>query len=583
MTTLFGKLTTGLTALHLVLCAATALAEPPRKPGGQIKQGKWVGYVQPDGSPDAIALTMDCFLVQPDDQRESPRLNLLFKLGLGGYGTPEYESQIFEALDYNYEEGLLTLDNPRNDMLITASVYASPRTQMEGRVVFRSSALAGKLFLDHQTDEPGGTPPKPPPLAPLLAGQYEGLCGDEKAVLQLETGRDLIPDASPSPAGLEHYQITGAVGVENGQCSSVNGPDRPIFCVDHGFSSGTYDFVGRKLFLTGTHETEDCAREEDGLSCRIRFVSKDPNERLPVERSCRFRRPKPAAAPFKAARRRFHVTPSAAEKAPLPKSAPPLSKALVAAANGSFLGYLHHEGRDVYQPVRLNVVATASTDNLHVENNVFVSVLGILYFSRGVSDDFATFHFDRRVLYVVPGYSLGSRDSDTFLQVSQWTNGFVSGVWYSHAYGRIGTFEAVKGTALPPLPVEARVIESAAGVFRGPDERSQGGRDYWDARVVFSRQPTRTEKHTIFLQGNYRLHAGGVPWPTRRISQGTYDFYTGAVAWLLDDPNGDAKLVTGFVDGPDMLKLFWPNDRVWAVSVLDRFFGSHRRHGRSRE
>ena len=260
-------------------------AAPARVPGGEIKTGKWVGYLKADDSQDAIALTLDVFLVKPDKLDESPRLTLLFKLGLGGYLSGEYESEMFDDLQYDFDQGLLTLDESRNEMVVNAVVYSSPKTQMEGKVYWRSAPTPATLFLEYQDPDDDGSVPKAatPLLAPSLAGQYEGTCGKEKAVLQLETAKGLTLELPFPTTGLHHYKLTGVMGVENGLCPQVNSPDRPQWCVDHAFSSGSYDFFQRKIYLAGMLETEECTRDRDELTCGMRLLSKTSESSEVVE------------------------------------------------------------------------------------------------------------------------------------------------------------------------------------------------------------------------------------------------------------------------------------------------------------
>ncbi len=558
-------------------------ALPERAPGGEIKKGKWIGYLKPDDSRDAIALTLDVYLVKPDDIDESPRLTLLFKLGLGGYLSSEYETESFEALEYDWEQGLLVLDNPRNEMVINAFVYSSPRTQMEGKVYLRSAATTATLFLEWQTDEPEEDGPPTSPreklaLAPSLTGQYEGMCGTEKAVLQLETAKGLTLELPFPTTGLHHYKITGVMGVENGLCPRVNPPNLPQWCVDHAFSSGSYDFFQRKLYLSGMLETDECTREGEDLTCRMRLLPKGGEKTDLVEETCKFHKVRHTIANFTASLRRFHVAATAEQRKELPPPVLPLSKDLVAAANGTFFGFLHNEYLDRYQPLRLIVNTTTSTEFQHNPNNVFVSVSAVLNFGSDLSGDFSPQQFDKRSLYLVPGYTLNSEESDTFLQVTEWKKGFISGEWYSRAFGRVGTFEVVKGNGLPVIAPEARFVDSIAGHFRGPGEKDPTLKDYWDLRLVVPKQPRSPLRSYVVFQGNTQLFAGGVSWPIRKILGGAYDFYTGAIAFMTDD-NGapESKLVNGIVDGPSKMRLFWPNERSWAVGVFDYELGTHLR------
>src|SRR3989338_8130673 len=103
-----------ITFAFLVLAIFAVAEEPPRRPGGEIKIGKWVGYLKIDGSGDAIAVKMDSLLVKPNPKKDFEFLMLIFKLNLGGYGSSEYETEIFEDLQYDYDQNILTLDEPKN-------------------------------------------------------------------------------------------------------------------------------------------------------------------------------------------------------------------------------------------------------------------------------------------------------------------------------------------------------------------------------------------------------------------------------------------------------------------------------------
>lgn len=563
-----------------LLSAQTAFAARGT-PGGQIRFGKWVGYLTVEGSVDSLALTMDSYQFREEGVTEFPRLLMLFKIGFGGYSTAEYEAETFRDIQYDFSNGVLTLDEPDNEMIINAVVYSNP-TALEGSVQFRSTGLTGRLFLQYRDDEPGsGDIEPPPPLAPTLAGQYEGLCGTEKAVLQLETGRGLSADLPPITAGLSDYYVTGVLGIANGLCSQVNAPSRPAYCVDHAFSSGTYDFVQGRLALSGVLETNECTRNGLELTCKTKIFPSTPGATDLVEATCQLRRVAPRPAPFVLAERLYSVSTTAEQRKPLPDPSAPLNKDLIAAANGSFLGFLHHEGLDRYQPLRLNVAATNSTPNPHNENDVFASVSSFLYFGRHLSTEFWGQQMDRRALFLAPGFVLTSEQSDSFIQISGWKKGYIYGIWYSKAFGRVGTFQVVKGSSLPSIDQDAKMVESVRGGFHGPLERGPNGKDYWDANLIVPRQPRGAGKSFIIFQGNARLTAGGVSWPSQRIPQGAYDIYSGAVSWMADDgANSESRLVSGQIDGTAGLGLFWPNERAWSVGVFDRELGTYVRVAR---
>lgn len=552
-----------------------------RVPGGELMLGRWVGYLQPEGRQDALALTMDSYLYKPDGIDAFQRLELFFRVSLGGFASSEYETQRFDAVNYSFDLGVLALDEPENEMIVTAVVYSDP-TVLEGEVLFRSTGQMGRLVLRFQSDEPGegGTGPLPP-LAPTLSGQYEGLCGDESAVLQIETARGLADAGSEPNSGFHDYQVTGALGIDNGLCSAVNGGGRPVWCVDHAFSSGRYDYYQGRLFLSGTLETNECQRDGHEFACRMRIIPRDGGGLL--EKDCRFRRVDNVISEYAPKSRSYHVAASEDQRQPLPDPRPPANAELVNAAKGSFFGYLHNETTGLYEPLRLNVVATNSSVNPHNENVVHVSVTSVLYFGRGQSPDLLAQQYDRRALYVVPGFILSSDATDSFLQVTTWQRGLVTGVWYSREFGRVGTFQAVKSDRFPTLDARAATVPSVVGQFHGPSERSADGREFWDATLLVPIQPRTSAKSLLLFQGNSRLTAAGVAWPSIRITDGAYDFYSGALAWMVDAGNdGEARRVTGRVGERGELKLFWPNERAWAVSIFDRELGTYTRMGLGR-
>ena len=556
------------------LMSSLAFADRPAR--AEIKLGKWVGFLQADGQSEGIALSMDSLIVKPSDLNEYPHLTFLVTLGLGGYQTSEYQTEYYGDPHYDFDQGLLTLDSPTNDMVITALVYADP-TEMKGRAFIRSSATWATVYLLFQSDEPAEGPPTEatPPLAPKLAGQYEGTCGTEAAALQIETGRGLTDEAPPVASGLFRYTITGALGIANGRCSSVNGAGRPSWCIDHGFSAGTYDFLSGKLQLKGGLESDTCTRVQDGLTCTVRMVPADPDATRLVAATCELRKIGTEIRPYRSSFREFDLNPTPAALQPLPAPFPPFSSDLVRALSGGFSGYLHHTATNKYQPVRLNVVATTSTENSHNPNAVYLSTTSVLYFDATAPTDFWSQKFDRQPFNLVKGFTLSSADSDAFLQVTRWTQAYVEGDWYSKQFGWIGTFQVSKGGVFPPLPAAAKPIENVSGMTFGPQERMDSpDADHWELDIQVPNQPLRSDKSYLLFHGNYRLFAGGVGWPTRRITRGAYDVYSGAVAWVADDSTGDAKVVSGSI-ASDGLKLFWPNDRVWSVSVLDWSFGTY--------
>ncbi len=560
-----------LTALVVLTAFLPTLSFAQTSGVNEIKVGKWAGYLKMDGATDAIALKMDSYYVEPNDFKDFQYLRLVFKMSLGGYLSPEYETETFNELQYDWYSGVLTLDEPKNQMVVRATVTGGLRPKMEGTVEIRRSTppASGKIFLQYRGDGPADWD-SPEDLVPSLAGQYEGTCGGKSSVLQLETGKGLTREVPVMTTGLHHYNITGGMGIENGYCPRTRAAGLPSWCGDHVFTAATYDFFQSKLYLTGIRHTDECSRNGGELICKTEVLTKTAGGEVElVPDTCRFKKQNAMVnSKFKIFPRLYSLTPSDEQSKSLPSSGPKEVKDLAAAMDGTYFGYLHHEYRDRYQPIQLKSVASISTDNTHNQNEVFVSVSSVQHFGRGISSDMLANQFDRRASWLVLGYLLASEESDVSLQVLEWKRGFISGVWYSKDFGRVGTFEVVKEAQLPPLDRSAQTVPPLAGNFRGPKEADRNW--YWNLKTVIPKQPRGANSFLVF-QGNYWLYTNGFTLPLRPL-RGAYDVYTGNVFWLADSGRGeDPQLVTGNISGVDQLNLFWPSERSdMSVEVSER-------------
>lgn len=571
------RLKAGHFALTLVLFLFSISAgADSKKPGGELKMGKWVGTLKIDGSKEAVAMTLDSFLFQPDDLKLFPRVHLLFKVSLGGYDGAEYQAEMFKDVQYDFNQGILSLDEPENELVINALIYAQPKHHMEGRVQVRSSGVSGNMILVYQTDEPedgdakAKTKDTADPFLLSLAGQYEGSCGKRQAVIQVTTARGISPADAIPYIGLTRYAVTGRLGLEDQElCAGTSISGRPVWCTDRYFSSGSFNFYTGRLLLTSGLGTEECDRSGDSLTCRIRIYDK-------TER-CDFKKTAVTTKSFKVYTRKYKVAPTTDQKKPLPPVTPPESKDLVAALRGNFSGYLHHENSDRYQPLVLKVMPSTSTENPHIENNVYVSVISSLYFGKSLTGESWPEKYERRSFYLRPGYFLESKTEDSQLEILEWKMGYIRGNWYSHEYGFVGTFELVKSDTLPELTSSAKTVPPIAGKFRGPKGRPGSQDDLWHYSVLVPNQPKLANKSFLFFQGELQLFTS-VPWPRRNIIRGAYDFYSGSIGWFGEGLEKDAiVMTTGRVEDDAGMRLFWPSASKWGVGIFDFGLDAYRR------
>lgn len=553
-------------------------------PGGELKMGRWVGHVEIDGRSEAFAATLETHIVQPDDAALFPRLEAILKLSLGGYSGGEYDSEIYEDIQYDFNTGLLTFDEAASDLTISALVYPSPH-RIEGQVFSRSTAQAGRIRLEYaDDDEPGDDGDSDedgvvgrerafttPTLVPSLAGQYEGECAGRRAILQIEAGRGF--DAGSDVPGLKQYSIRGAFGLEdNSLCYGLGGIGRPNWCVDRAYTSGTYNFLLGQLVLSGGLGTDSCELGDAGtLVCNVRI--RDAN------RTCRLRKTSVATTPFFKGEQLYFIRTTADQRRALPEPSAPLHADLLAALGGSFSGYLYHETKDQYQPLKINVVSSRSTPNPHNENGVYVSATAVLHFGSTASSDFWPHQLDRRPFYLRPGFILHSEGTDAALQITDWRMGVISGTWYSKAFGRVGTFQLVKSSELPPLSADARFVPSIVGDFRGPRDRAAGTYDLWWLQTVVPVQPRDPGRSVVNFQGQYQMFTDTIPWPRRRLQLGTYDVYAGQISFMTEADLDNPTFVFGTYNDRDSLKIFWPGAQKWGVGFFDFALNHYARVG----
>lgn len=550
--------------------------------GGELKHGRYIGYIKLDNTNEKVAVVADFYLESPEDLRLFPRLNALFKIGLGGYNTHEYFTEIFEDIRYDFDNGVLALDEPNSDVMMTAQVHTmGSNTFIMGQVFIRSSAVSGTVHLQFETDEPddddgpggGGDDDEPGdddgdvPFIPLLEGQYEGRCGASRAAMQIQTVRGLTSaDAGSEPPGISHhYGIAARLAYKDSSLcgsSSNNG----IWCTYYNYSSASYNPYLGKIVFHGNRSSQDCTLHQGELTCRI------PNRDGVDE--CVLQKTNMQIAPPRFYARAYNLRPTADQMRELPPAAPPQNTALSAALRGMFAGYLHNETNDTYQVIRLNVMPYSSTDNPHNPNQMMVTTTSISHLDRAATGDFVTQRYEPRSFYLRPGFTLNGQSSDSYINVVEWKQGFIRGVMYSHAFGRVGTVQLVKDT-LPSIPSAAKIVRNFVGEFDGP-LASNGSviRQRW-FKLLFPAQPTDLSNNLIKFKGAFQALVDVTA--IEDINDGTYDPYTGRIGWIIARDT-DSTLVSGTVDNDAVVKLFWPPaPNVFGVQTSDYKFDTFRK------
>lgn len=479
---------------------------------------RYHGYVKLPHRSTRLPATLD--LVRVGDAPEPTYLGF-FRMSAGGFDSHEYVTLYYPNVRFDAATGTLTFGGGPED------------TRLEG-VTLTAAGIKGSVASDKEkvttpfeleVDRGDGNPPiafDGMPIASHLTGHYVAECGEQREVLQLEASRWRGRRATDGSL-FGGYRIYG----RRGHFDEVICGDRDKACVSDTYPSVSVDFLARTLEL-----------KNDGAECRVQ------GSKITCDGPCAF--VKDAATPHTVLdvvreeerhERTFHLP--ADDVAQDPKG-----------RGGQYYGYLHHEGRDAYQLIALNVKAAPEVDLTGSDSKrgrEHVAAVATLYFGQGDSSEFVAYRF-KETLTPAPG-QLGAAaavvfegDGEAIFVVEDWSAKVVRGTWYGKTYGRVGTVELTRDL-VPELDPRLPTVPSLAGLYRG---------DGWDFEIAasanLSEEPTAFYPLKIFGWARERLDSSR----RRSIEDGAYDFYTGALAFRLDD----GRTVLGQV-GAKGFELHW--------------------------
>lgn len=522
----------------LFLFATTAFCQ-------QLNYGKYFGTIQMAGRSEVIAVSLDAFIVQINDPTVYPELNVIVRVNLGGYSSSEYVGYNFYDPTFDFERGILQLNDAKNELTATLKVTnTDSQTILEGPVSYRPTNSKGTMRVVMNLDDSISQhqPKNSAAYLSVLAGEYLGACGGHATDLQIETAR-VLGDATPGNA-LSGYSITGRLGFTGGPLCV--GTDTG-YCNSYPFSKGIYNLYGNHLTLQGPLATLDCDRSVDNLSCTLKGHGQPQTCKLG-------KKPASVTGPIQIPAGIFiNVSPD--QKKPLPNPLPPGNDELIAALNGEFYGFLHYENRDLYQLMQMSIVASTSTENPHVQNQVMVEpTVSLRLGSSWESTPVYTTLFPQRVFYLNQGFAFQANDNENMAVITSWRAGWVNGVWYSRSYGRVGTFELIKGST-PQAPSKMVVFPDFVGSFIGPSDAPAALKNLWSIEIEAPNQTAAPKQEAAQLLGRYQLN--NQISSVQLFDAATLDLNTGALGFLAKKEAGD-RLITGQVISDRQIKLLWP-------------------------
>lgn len=306
--------------------------------------------------------------------------------------------------------------------------------------------------------------------------------------------------------------------------------------------------------MQGSRGTIDCTKKDNEFLCKVVGYNKSG--------SCILRKKATPATPPAVFRSDFALEVPPELKSPLPGPLPPHNEELVSALNGDFFGFLHYENQNKYQLIEMGVVSTTSTENPHIENQVMVHPTLLLRLGSSWSSPAVTIAYPQRVFWMSTGFAFQDEDGNYSLVIEAWRKGYVKGVLYSRAFGRVGRFEMQKG-ARPNVPSGLALISDLSGDYKGPMDGPKQRRGVWSLSVEFPGQVFLPEQSVISLLGRY----SGLD-KMSQFDASSFDFNTGAISFLIKRDIGD-RLVIGEKISNSNLKLVWPTGPLLGAPMDD--------------
>jgi hypothetical protein len=348
-----------------------------------------------------------------------------------------------------------------------------------------------------------------------IAGQYQASCNDLPTAVQLEFSRWGSQSLPQSTGFLRDGLITGRIGVVDAAICR----EKPLSCSQQVIRGGSYDPFSGQVTLNGVNRNFNCQLNADDLTCD----------------ACRLGRVPVASDPGESRDSFMNLYERAPETLFQVGSEVDLV-ASPAALESGYYGYLHHESTGLYQPVSLNLSFDAGTGR-------YLPVSAV-YFGSVDRNEFIAYRFEPVSIPVLRRGILLDGGGEALFFITNLGDRGINGIWFSKTHGRIGTISLVRGKMPPLMADEKLLMPSLSGHYAGENWR-------FDLSVASNVSEDAREFYPLRMFGAAREVAD--PTKRRLIQDGSFDFYTGQLAFRLDD----GRTIVGTVSATG-LQLFWP-------------------------
>jgi len=478
--------------------------------------GQYVGVLEHETLQKEQLAKLD--LISSKDANNNLKIQGILTLHFGDFRSSEYVTYHYDKVVFDAINSTLTFDQENQEITITTVKFNS--TTFVGNVRSNTNGFVGKLTLNKSL-----TAAPTLPLIEPLWGEYKGNCHGIDQYLQVQTFRSK-DDTHRAGNPFASYQISAQIADPDEVICGNSGSefDPTPRCVKGIYNSGSYDFFRDELLLSGsTGRTLSCSVQQNGITCdqcKMTRISKE------------------TAAP------RALSWPKNVDAFPLAR----IPAGNIGPISGEYYGYVFHEYLNQYQAAKVSIVSFQ--DPSAPSGSLRISAVANLFFGDFKSSEVLTYRFDERNFPILSQEFVLSQpeaDVDALLKVVSFAKDTIKGVWYSQLFGRVGEFILVKDQA-PSLDPSASLMPALKGQYMSPLLEL-------NIATKLGQTPVNTDNpfYPLMFGGYFYYHAGITP--RIPVLEGTYDFYTGRIGFIVDD--GERFAMGMRKTGTNDLELKW--------------------------
>lgn len=463
----FTKTNNYLTSLLSILILCFSL--PVQSTEFVLKPGRYAGFVYLKHTGFKIPATLDTLFI-PRGNDQAPKLAAFLKLSFGGFRSHEYLTHTFFIKDYDWSSHEMVLDavatGLTHDITLDAEINTNGTeihgllTSIRGDV---RDAEARLLYLSpgnlnegpkegtqFENEEVAKLYPNIP-IYPALTGSYENnTCGSTHRIqMELTKGSGI---SARSPISFDGYTLSGRVigGIpgsefKNDILTTLSSPNKV-----------QYDFYNARIAFSSA-DLGACVRTANSIDCGQCSFTALP-EKIPGSKN---------------------ATDCGTSILPLPKpqeaskTGQTQPDTLSSKLKGKrYTGSIHFEERNTQHPftIDINVAGKPQAGDLTVGARTIVLTPKIyieLSSDPSKSERFIPINLDPVDLNHGTYPLVATSSVGDMLQITQWTENEVLGVFYSGVFGRVGTFRVFRDGL---VPLDLNLELPVSGTYLGKPE-----------------------------------------------------------------------------------------------------------------